>query len=89
MGFKGWSRLAIVALTASGLCTDQPVRLYRATDLERHGKPAPYFAETFEWKTAAAAGVAHQTPEIMSVWEPMGDHLAELTIIMLEPIMES
>jgi len=74
------------ALRKSGLVTDDPIALYRATDLRRHGEPEPYFIETFEWKTADAGEVAHQTPEIMAVWEPMTDHLADLTIIMLEPI---
>jgi hypothetical protein len=77
------------ALQASGLVTSEPVQLYRATDLHRGpgDAPAPYLVETFEWKTPAAAGIAHQTPEIMAVWEPMGDHLADLTIHMLEPIL--
>lgn len=74
------------ALKQSGLLADAPVELYRATDLRRHGEPEPYFIETFEWKTPDAGEIAHQTPEIMAVWEPMGDHLADLTIIMLEPI---
>ena len=74
------------ALKASGLAADEPINLYRATDLRRHGEPEPYFIETFEWKTPDAGEIAHQTPEIMAVWEPMGDHLADLTIIMLEPI---
>jgi hypothetical protein len=74
------------ALRASGLLADEPVQLYRATDLQRHGETQPYLIETFEWKTPDAGEAAHQSPEIMSVWEPMGNHLAELTIIMLEPI---
>ena len=74
------------ALRASGLLGQEPVRLYRANDLRRHGEPEPYLIETFEWKTPDAGEVAHQTPEIMAVWEPMTEHLADLTIIMLEPI---
>jgi hypothetical protein len=75
------------ALRASGLIDPaEPVQLYRATDLQRHGQPVPYLVETFAWKTPGAGQVAHQTPEIMAVWEPMTEHLAELTIIMLEPI---
>src|SRR5260221_10811957 len=66
------------ALTASGLLSpNEPVTLYRATDLRRHGEPEPYFAETFEWKSPECGAIAHQSPEIMSVWEPMGNHLAE------------
>jgi hypothetical protein len=82
----GLCRKHAPALRASGLVTDEPVRLYRATDIVRHGSAEPYFVETFEWKAADSPEIAHQSPEIMSVWEPMGNHLAELTIIMLEPI---
>jgi len=75
------------ALRASGLVDPaEPVQLYRATDLVRHGAPAPYLVETFAWKSPGAAEAAHQSPEIMAVWEPMTPHLAELTIMMLEPI---
>ncbi|HEU0032122.1 MAG TPA: hypothetical protein VFQ53_15920 [Kofleriaceae bacterium] len=75
------------ALRASGLVTDEPIQLYRAQDLSRrHGETAPYLVERFEWKTPESGEIAHQSPEIMSVWEPMGNHLAELTIYMLEPI---
>ena len=74
------------ALHASGLLADEPVVLYRANDLRRHGEPAPYLIETFEWKSPDAGEAAHQSPEIMAVWEPMTKHLEDLTIIMLEPI---
>jgi quinol monooxygenase YgiN len=74
------------ALRKTGLLTDEPVRVYRATDLRRHGAAEPYFIETFQWKDDKAADIAHQTPEIMAVWETMGPHMADMTLTTLEPI---
>ena len=42
--------------------------------------------EQFVWKDGKASDVAHQTPEIMAVWEPMGPLLEELTICEVEPL---
>jgi quinol monooxygenase YgiN len=73
-------------LRQTGLITEEPVRLYRATDLRRHGEPEPYFVETFQWKDSAASDAAHQTPEVMAVWETMGPHMEGMTLTTLEPI---
>src|SRR5580700_6843522 len=75
-------------LRKTGLLTDEPVRLYRAIDL-RQGAPEPYFVETFQWKDAAASDVAHETPEVMAVWETMGPHMEAMTLTTLEPIEHS
>lgn len=62
-------------LHAAGLTTDDKPVIYRSIP---SGKPggghdAPNtIVEIFSWKTGASAGLAHQTPEIMAVWEPMG-----------------
>jgi hypothetical protein len=69
-----------------GLLTDEPVRLFRASDLRREGAPAPYFIETFQWRDAQASDLAHQTPEVMAVWETMGPHLESMTLTTLEPL---
>jgi hypothetical protein len=73
-------------LRATGLITDVPVRLFRAGDLRRHGEPEPYFVETFEWRDGAAADIAHQTPEVMAVWETMGPFLESMTLTTLEAL---
>lgn len=73
-------------LRATGLITDEPVRLHRAEDLRRHGAPEPYFIETFEWRDEEASNLAHQTPAIMAVWETMGPHLADMTLTTLTPV---
>ncbi|HEX2692255.1 MAG TPA: hypothetical protein VHN14_36855 [Kofleriaceae bacterium] len=69
-----------------GLITDAPVLLYRATDLRRQGMAEPYFVEEFHWKDEQASDLAHQTPEVMAVWETMGPHLQDMTLTTLEPL---
>jgi quinol monooxygenase YgiN len=71
------------ALRKVGLVTDEPFRLWKAYDIR---KQRAQFIEQFVWKDAKASDVAHQTPEIMAVWEPMGPVLEELTICEVEPI---
>jgi quinol monooxygenase YgiN len=68
------------------LAPDQPVRLFRATDLRRHGAPEPYFVEEFHWRDEQASDLAHQTPAVMAVWETMGPHMADMTLTTLEPL---
>ena len=51
-----------------GLATDAPPQIYRGTD--KSG--ATFFTEIFAWRDAAAPARAHELPEVMAVWEPMG-----------------
>jgi hypothetical protein len=74
------------ALAKSGLTDGRPVELFRATDLRRHGEPEPYFVESFYWRDDKASDLAHQLPEIMSVWETMGPHMESMTLTTLEPL---
>jgi hypothetical protein len=60
---KHWPTLRSV-----GLATNDPAEVLRGSD--KQGKTV--FIEMFSWKDATAPDVAHQTPEVMSVWEPMG-----------------
>ena len=71
------------ALSGVGLITREPVKLWRATD-KRSGEV--YFVESFQWRDAEASGIAHQTPEVMAVWEPMGPVLEKLELAVVEPI---
>ena len=59
-------------LRTLGLATDDPPQHYRGT--EQSGEPL--FVEIFQWASADAAGVAHEHPEVMAIWEPM-DKLTE------------
>lgn len=60
---KHWPTLHSV-----GLATDDPAEVLRGRD--KSGRTI--FVEMFSWKDATSPNVAHQTPEVMSVWEAMG-----------------
>lgn len=70
------------ALRKVGLVTGEPFKVWRASDIR---KERVAFVEYFEWKDGRASDVAHETPEVMAVWEPMGPVLEELTICEVEP----
>jgi hypothetical protein len=71
------------ALRKSGLVTAEPFRIWKAFDIRKQREA---FVEYFEWKDGRASDLAHQTPEVMSVWEPMGPVLEELTIYEVEQL---
>ena len=71
------------ALRKVGLVTSEPFRVWKAYDIR---KQRMQFIEQFVWKDGNASDVAHQTPEVMAVWEPMGPVLEELTICEVEPV---
>ena len=70
-------------LNKVGLVTKEPVKIWRATD-KRSGEV--YFVEMFQWKDSEASTIAHQTPEVMAMWEPMGVILEELKLASIEPV---
>ena len=55
-------------LRECGLVTDEPARVFRGQ--EQGG--ATTFNEIFAWKDERSPTTAHETPQIMAVWEPMG-----------------
>ena len=69
-------------LKGIGLSTNEPAQVYRATD-KRSGQV--YFIEIFSWRDEQASTTAHQTPEVMAVWETMGPVLEGLELAALEP----
>ena len=71
------------ALRKVGLVTSEPFQLWKAFDIR---KQRELYIEHFVWKDGHASDVAHQTPEVMAIWEPMGPVLEELTICEVEPI---
>ena len=72
-------------LRSLGLITEEPVRVYRGTDL-RKPDDGGFLVEHFHWRDGSSSDTAHQTPEVMAVWETMGPHLDDMTLITLEPI---
>jgi len=71
------------ALRGVGLVTSEPFRLWKAYDIR---KQREQFIEYFVWKDGRSSDTAHQTPEVMAVWETMGPVLEELTICEVEPL---
>jgi len=45
-----------------------------------------YFVEMFSWKDGHAPDVAHQTPEVMAMWEPMGLVMDDLKLATIEAL---
>lgn len=71
------------ALKKSGLITADGVKAWGAKNI-RDGRFC--YAELFYWKDKDGGEVAHQSPDIMKVWEPMTPLLDELEIMALQPI---
>ena len=59
-------------LDRAGLVTKDPAIIYRASDKRTN---LVYFVEIFSWKDDKQSSVAHQLPEVMKIWEPMGPSL--------------
>jgi len=62
-------------LHKAGLVTNEKARIYRGLPShkpdERHGAERTYI-EIMTWVDEKSPEVAHQTPAVMAVWEPMG-----------------
>jgi hypothetical protein len=71
------------ALDAAGLVAKAPARVFRATD-KRDGRV--HFIEMFEWKDKSASGLAHRTPGVAAIWEPMEPLLEEMQLARIEPV---
>jgi hypothetical protein len=61
------------ALRSVGLATDEPPLVFRGED--EPGKTQ--FVEIFTWADAEGPRRAHELPEVMAVWEPMGKIVEE------------
>jgi hypothetical protein len=66
-----------------GLVTKSKPQIWRATDIRTQ---RVHFVEMFQWKDGQASDVAHQSPEVMAIWEPMGPVLDNLLITEVEPV---
>jgi hypothetical protein len=64
-----------------GLVTTSPPQLFRGKD-KRTGRTS--ILEFFEWSDDTSSETAHQTPEVMAVWEPMGPLLESMELTRLE-----
>jgi hypothetical protein len=80
--FLGYLRKHKPMLDSVGLASDKPAELFRA----RAKQGGTVFVELFEWKTAQSSDIAHQTPEVMQVWEPMGALTDGMEFLHIEPV---
>ena len=69
-------------LDSAGLVSPEKAKIWRG--VEKSG--AVTFIETFQWKDTGSPEVAHHTPEVMAIWEPMGTHAEEMHFIEIEPV---
>ena len=62
------------ALRGAGLATDTPAVHFEAVPSkgEPHAESGTTFIEIFSWAGPGMADRAHELPEVMAVWEPMG-----------------
>jgi hypothetical protein len=67
-------------LRAAGLATGRVAKVSRSVDKE--GKA--FFIESFSWKDSSFPQVAHQTPAVMALWEPMGQLCEEMAFWTVE-----
>lgn len=69
------------ALHEAGLTTDTPPQIFRGKPSgkpdDRHGAEGVYI-EIFQWNSPDSPGIAHELPEVMAVWEPMGAICSEM-----------
>ena len=71
------------ALDKAGLVTKSPAKVWKAHDKR---KGTEFFIEYMEWKDGEASGIAHQLPEVMAVWEPMGPIMETMSIVQIEEL---
>lgn len=57
-------------LARLGLALPEPALLFKRTD----SKGRTEFVEVLAWVNERASGLAHSSPEVMALWEPMGLH---------------
>jgi hypothetical protein len=72
---RHWSTLREV-----GLVTERPARWSRGASKDGRTR----YVEAFEWKDGEASDVAHRSPRVMSIWEPMGSLAEGMEFIDLE-----
>jgi hypothetical protein len=51
-----------------GLTTERPTQTYKG--MEKGG--GRVYVEIFEWLSTEASARAHELPEVLAIWEPMG-----------------
>jgi hypothetical protein len=77
------------ALHRAGLATDQKAIVYKGLPSGKpdgeHGAERTYL-EILVWRDESGPGLAHQMPEVMAVWEPMGAICEKMDFPSYEPL---
>lgn len=64
------------------LVTREPAVVYRGLPAgpgrDAHAAGPSTFVEIFRWKDAKAVDTAHHSPELLEIWEPMGQLCASM-----------
>ncbi len=80
--FRSLLRRHWATLDEAGLVTAQPAQVMRGVN--KAGKLM--FIEMFQWKGEDSSEIAHQTPEVLQVWEPMGALCEGMEFIRIDPV---
>jgi hypothetical protein len=70
------------AVKKAGLATAQKPIAWRGKD--KKGKT--FFMEIFQWKSVKALSSAHNLPDVMKVWEPMGSLSEKMVFEEVDPL---
>lgn len=81
-GFKKLLKKHGPALKSAGLASDMAPKIWKA---ESGRKPGIIYVEQMQWKDESSSNAAHQMPEVMAVWEPMGDHCDAMEFLHVKP----
>ncbi len=77
------------ALRDAGLATDEPATVFKGLPSPQPGGPHGadrWYIEMFRWTSPDGPRIAHETPSIMAVWEPMGAICEHLDFPMYQPL---
>ena len=80
--FRGLVASHWSTLDRLGLVSSKPPQWYVTED----EKKRTCFVEIFEWKDGDAPKTAHELPEVMAIWEPMGALVEHMEFLDIEPI---
>lgn len=69
-------------LRDAGLSPEGAPKIWKSST--REGKTV--YVELMQWKDDTSAHAAHQMPEVMAVWEPMGNMTEAMEFLDLEPV---
>jgi hypothetical protein len=71
------------ALDKAGLVKGEPAKIWRGVNIRSEHEGSSW-VEMFSWKEESSADIAHQLPEVMKIWEPMGPILEGMDILYVE-----